>query len=244
VSTEDSSGIYNKENIYDKLQALPWRSTEKSDVYALIDLGADTLVTFAGLFNHNLSTSATVVKLKGYLQATGKPTDGSEAGDYDDDFTITANHQNCYLTLSETMRYWALLLTEAGNANNLEVGEMVLGTHSSFTKNFVYPYREVLRYLKGETVTPSGQRWLNKKGKFKRFLLNFLGVTDANLLSELQVFFEAIDGELPFVFIPDDAAAYSWYVDSLSDLDAERAWFNYNNVEIELVEQGRGQTLL
>lgn len=244
VSTEDASGFYNKANIYDKMQALPWRSTEKSGVYAIIDLGANTAVTFAGLFNHNLSTGASVCKLKGYLQVTGKPTDGSEAGDYDDDFTITAGHQNCYLTLSETMRYWALLMTEAGNDNNLELGQFVLGTHSSFTKNFIYPYRELLRYLRGETVTPSGQRWLNKKGKFKRFVLDFLGVTDAKLLSEIQAFFEAIDGELPFVFIPDDGAAYSWYVDCLSDLDAERAWYNYNNFQLELEEQGRGMTLL
>ncbi len=245
VSTEDASGFYNKANLYDKMQALPWRSTEKSDAYALIDLGSNVAVTFAGLFNHNLSTSATVVKLKGYLQATGKPSDPpNDAGDYDDDFTITAGHQNCYLTLTETMRYWAIILTEAGNANNLEVGEFVLGTHSSFTKNFIYPYTEMLRYLRGETVTPAGQRWLNKKGKFKRFVLNFLGVTDAKLLSEIQAFFEALDGENPFVFIPNDAAVYSWFVDCLSDLEAERSWYNYNNIEIELAEQGRGKTLL
>lgn len=244
VSTEDVSGYYDKENLYNKMQALPWRSTEKSGVYAIIDLGSDVAVTFAGLFNHNLSTGASVVKLKGYLQATGKPVDGSEAGDYDDDFTVTAGHQNCYLTLSETMRYWALLLTEAGNDNNLEVGEFVLSTHSSFTKNFVYPYKEMLRYLRGETVTTAGQRWLNKKGKFKRFVLSFLGVTDAKLLSEIQAFFEAIDGEDPFVFIPNDAAVYSWFVNCMSDLDAERAWYDYNNIELELAEQGRGITLL
>lgn len=244
VSTEDASGFYDKENLYNKMQSLPWRSTEKSGVYAIIDLVSDIAITFAGLFNHNLSTGATVVKLKGYLAATGKPTDGSEAGDYDEDFTITAGHQNCYLTLSETMRYWALLLTEAGNDNNLEVGEFILSTHASFTKNFVYPYTEMLRYLRGETITPSGQRWLNRKGKFKRFVLDFLGVTDAHLISEIQAFFEAIDGEDPFIFIPNDAAAYSWFVDCLSDMDTERAWYNYNNFQLELAEQGRGQTLL
>ena len=245
VSTEDASGFYDMENIYDKMQAMPWRSAEKSDVWALIDLGSNVAVTFAGLFNHNLSTGATVCKLKGYTQATGKPSDPiNDAGNYDDDFTITAGHQNCYLTLDESMRYWVLLLTEAGNANNLEVGEFVLSTHASFTKNFVYPYKEVLRYLRGETVTPSGQRWLNKKGKFKRFVLDFLGVTDANLIAELEAFFEAIDGELPFVFVPNDGAAYSWFVDCLSDLDTERAWYDYNNLTVELAEQGRGITLL
>lgn len=245
VSTEDASGFYNKANLYDKIQSLPWRPTEKSDVYALVDLGSDVPVTFCGLYRHNLSTGATVCKLKGYEETTGKPSDPiNDAGDYDDDFTITAGHQNCYLTLSETMRYWVLLMTEAGNENNLEVGELIMSTHASFTKNFIYPYTEVLRYLRGETVTPAGQRWLNKKGKFKRFVLEFLGVTDAKLLSEIEAFFEAIDGELPFVFVPNDAAAYSWFVDCLSDLEAERAWYNYNNFTLELEEQGRGITLL
>ena len=245
VSTEDSSGFYNKANIYDKIQSLPWRSTEKSDVYALIDLGANTAVTFCGLYRHNLSTGATVSKLKGYLQATGKPSDPpNDAGDYDEDFTITSGHQNCYLTLSETMRYWAIILTEAANENNLEVGQVILSTHATFTKPIIYPYTEMIRYLRGETITPSGQRWRNKKGKFKKFVLDFMGITDANLISEIEAFFEAIDGELPFVFVPSDAAAYSWYVDCLSDLGAERAWLNYNNIQIELAEQGRGQTLL
>lgn len=245
VSTEDASGFYNKENIYTKIQALPWRSTEKSDVYALIDLGSDIAVTFAGLYNHNLSTGATVVKLKGYLQATGKPGDPiNDAGDYDDDFTITSGHKNCFLTLSETMRYWVLLLTEAGNDNNLEVGEFILRSHSSFTRNFVYPYKEILRYIRGETVTPYGQRWLNQKSKIKRFLIDFKGVTDANLLSEIQAFFEAIDGDDPFVFIPDDSAVYSWYMDCLSDLEVDRIHYNYNNVRLELIEQLRGLTLL
>ena len=98
--------------------------------------------------------------------------------------------------------------------------------------------------MRGETITPSGQRWLNKKGKFKRFLLDFLGVTDAKVLSEIQAFFEAIDGEDPFVFVPNDGAVYSWFVDCLSDLEVERAWYDYNNIQIELAEQGRGMTLL
>jgi len=244
VSSEDASGFYDKENIYNKIQALPLRFTSKSGEYVIIDLGSDTAVTFAGIMNHNLTTGATVFKLKGYLAATGKPADGSEAGDYDDDFTVTSGHSNSFLTLSETMRYWALLITDSGNSENPEIGEFVLGTHSSFTKNFVYPYREILRYLRGETVTPYGQRWLNQKAKVKRFTLDFLGITDANLLSEAESFFEAIDGDDPFIFIPNDAAAYSWYVNCLSDLDADRIHYNYNNVSLELIEQGRGITLL
>jgi len=244
VLSEDASGFYNKENLYNKIQALPLRCTGKSGEYVIVDLGSNVAVTFAGVFNHNLTTGATVFKLKGYLEATGKPVDGSEAGDYDEDFTVTSGHQNAFLILSETMRYWALLLTEAANPNNLEVGEFVLGTHSSFTKNFVYPYTEMLRYIRGESVTPYGQRWLNQKAKVKSFLIDFLGVTDANLLAEIQAFFEAIEGDDPFVFIPDDAAAYSWFVNCLSDLSAERVHYNYNNVSLELVEQARGITLL
>lgn len=244
VSSEDASGFYDKENIYNKIQALPLRFTSKSGEYIIIDLGSDVAVTFAGVYNHNLTTGATVFKLKGYLQATGKPATGAEAGDYDEDLAVTSGHANSFLTLDETMRYWALLLTDSGNSDNLEVGEFVIKTHSTFTKNFIYPYREVLKYLRGENVTPHGQRWQNFRAKIKHFSIDFLGITDANLLSEIQAFFEALEADDPFVFIPDDSAVYSWYMNCLSDLDAERSFHNYNNVTLELEEQSRGLTLL
>lgn len=245
VSTEDASGFYDKENLYNKMQALPWRSTEKSGVYAIIDLGSDLAATFCGVFNHNLGTSPAVFKLKGWTAANGPIVDGTEANeDLDESFTVTAGHKNSYITFSETLRWFALMMTDAGNAANLEVGELVLRSHSSFTQNFVYPYSEMLRYIRGESVTPYGQRWLNQKAKVKRFIIDFLGVSDTNLLSEIQAFFEAINGDDPFVFIPDDAAAYSWFVNCLSDLEADRIHYDYNNVSLELVEQGRGITLL
>lgn len=244
VSSEDPSGFYDMENLYNKIQGIPLRFTGKSGEYVIIDLGADTLVTFAGGYNHNLTTGATVFKLKGYLEVTGKPVDGSEAADWEDDFTVTSGHKNSFITLSQTMRYWALLLTDAGNSENLELGEFILKIHSSFTKNFIYPYKEILRYIRGESITPYGQRWLNQKAKIKRFIIDFLGATDANLLAEIQAFFEAIDGDDPFVFIPDDSAAYSWYVHCLSDLEADRVFYNYNNIHLTLEEQSRGLTLL
>lgn len=244
VSSEDPSGYYDKENIYNKIQGIPLRFTSKSGEYVIIDLGSDLALTFAGVYNHNLTTGAAVFKLKGYLQATGKPATGAEAEDWDEDFTVTSGHKNSYNTFSETARYLALLITDAGNSANPELGELIVKTHSSFTRNFVYPYREILRYIKGESVTPYGQRWLNQKAKIKRFIIDFLGVTDANLLSEIQAFFEAIDGDDPFVFIPDDSAVYSWYVNCLNDLEADRVHYNYNNVKMTLEEQGRGLTLL
>lgn len=244
VSTEDASGYYDKENIYNKIQGLPLRFTAKSSQYVIIDLGSDLTPTFAGIYNHNLTTSPGTFKLKGYLQATGKPADGSESEDWDEDFTVTSGHLNSFKTFSETARYLALMITDASNTAMPELGEFVVGYHASFTRNFVYPYNEILRYIRGENVTPYGQRWRNQKAKVKQFTLDFLGVTDANLLSEIQAFFEALDGDDPFVFIPDDSAVYSWYVDCISDLDADRSSYNYNNVSVELIEQSRGLTLL
>jgi hypothetical protein len=245
VSTEDASGFYNKENLYNKIQALPLRFTAKSTQYIIIDLASDIATTFIGVFNHNLTTSPGVFKIKGWTSANGPITDGTEANaTLDETLTVTSGHKNSFKTFSETLRWYAILITDASNTENPEVGELVLGTHSTFTKNFVYPYTEILRYIRGESVTPYGQRWLNQKAKVKRFLLDFLGVTDANLLSEIQAFFEAIEGDDPFVFIPNDAAAYSWFVNCMNDLSAERVHYNYNNVSLELVEQGRGITLL
>lgn len=245
VSTEDASGFYNKENLYAKIQALPLRFTAKSTQYIIIDLASDIATTFIGAFNHNLTTSPGTFKIKGWTSANGPITDGTEANPtLDETLTVTANHKNSYLTYSETLRWYAILITDASNPDNPEVGELVLGSHSTFTKNFVYPYTEMLRYIRGESVTPYGQRWLNQKAKVKRYLIDFLGVSDANLLSEIQAFFEDIEGDDPFVFIPDDSAAYSWFMNCLSDLSAERVHYNYNNVSVELVEQARGITLL
>ena len=245
VSTEDASGFSNKENLYAKIQALPLRFTGKSTQYIIIDLASNIATTFIGVFNHNLTTSPGVFKIKGWTSANGPITDGSEASPtLDESLTVTAGHKNSYLTFSETLRWYAILITDASNDNNPEAGELVLSSHSTFTKNFVYPYTEMLRYIRGESITPYGQRWLNQKAKVKRFILDFLGVSDTNLLSEIQAFFEAIEGDDPFVFIPNDAAAYSWFVNCLSDLEAERVHYNYNNISLELVEQARGITLL
>lgn len=245
VSSEDASGFYDKENLYNKIQSLPLRFTGKSTQYVIIDLGSNQLVTFAGILNHNFTTSPGVFKIKAWTAANGPITDGTEANPtLDENLTVTSGHKNTFKTFSETVRYFALLITDASNTAMPEIGEFVLGSHASFTRNFVYPYKEILRYIRGETVTPYGQRWLNQKAKIKRFLLDFPGITDANLLSEIQAFFEAIDGDDPFIFIPDDSAAYSWMVDCLSDLEADRVHYNYNTVKIELVEQLRGLTLL
>jgi hypothetical protein len=245
VSTEDDSGFYNKENLYGKEQARPWRSKEKSGVYAIVDLGSNLAVTFGGVYNHNLGTSPGTFKLKAWTQANGPIVDGTEANPtLDESLVVTAGHKNSFITFSETVRWFALLMTDAGNANNLEVGEFILESHATFTKTFSYPYREILRYFRGETITPYGQRWLNKKGKVKSYILDFLGITDANLLAEVEAFFEAIDGDNPFVFIPDSSGAYSWFMNCLSDLDVERIGDNINGLQINLVEQGRGQTLL
>lgn len=245
ASSEDASGFYDKENLYNKIQALPLRFTGKSGEYIIIDRGSDLATTFIGVFNHNLTTSPGVFKIKGWTSANGPITTGAEANPtLDESLIVTAGHKNSYLTFSETLRWYALLITDAGNSDNPEVGELVLGNHATFTKNFVYPYKEILRYIRGETVTPYGQRWLNQKAKVKRFVLDFLGVKDAHLLSELEAFFEAIDGDDPFVFIPNDAAVYFWFVNCLSDLEADRAFYDYNNIQITLTEQARGITLL
>jgi hypothetical protein len=246
VSSEDASGFYNKENLYNKMQALPLRFTSKSGEYVIIDLGSDIAVSFAGVMNHNLTTDPPgTFNLKLWKAANGPIVTGAEGSEeIDTAFIVTAGHKNSFITFDETIRWAALMITDAGNSDNPEVGEFILGNHSTFTKMFSFPYREILRYIRGETITPYGQRWLNQKAKVKSFILDFMGITDANLLAEIEAFFEAIGGDDPFVFIPDDTAAFSWFMNCLSDLDADRIQDGCVGLQLNLVEQARGITLL
>ncbi|GAH13730.1 unnamed protein product, partial [marine sediment metagenome] len=98
--------------------------------------------------------------------------------------------------------------------------------------------------IKAESRTLYGQRHRKKLAKQKYFMLTFNNVTDVNIVGEVELFFEALAGEYPFVFIPDATLTDCWYVLCLNDLDAKRNFLNINSFTLELEEEARGITLL
>lgn len=243
VSGEDASGFYNKENLYNKCQSKPLRFNSKSNCNVLIDLGSDSQVKFAGVINHNL-ISPTVFKLKAFLEATGKPADCAATADWEDDFSVISKCPNSFLSFDKTYRYWLLCITEAGLVNFPQVGEFILqDTIGTFTRNFIWPYDEIKKYIKSQHTTHYQKKWRTKIAELKSFKLTFEGTEDANLISEVEDMFDDIGAD-PFVFVPKSSGNRSWYCEIMNDLEARRQFSNYNNFVLNLDEQSRGIILL
>jgi len=234
VSSEDT--LYVKGNMYNKRQSLPWRMTAKTNQYAVFDLGSDR-PTIICILNHNFNSGVTLT-----LKADDDPPNwGAPAWTQ----ALTYHALNIWYSWSDKdYRWWRLEISDAGNPSNPEIGELVLYTYGTFTRNYRWPYTEGIEYVKGDLRTAWGQRWRQRRAKLKKFALEFYGVSDTHLVSEIEAFFEALDGDLPFVLIPEHTESDCWYVDCLNDLEARREFYNINSFTLDLEEQSRGIELL
>lgn len=234
VSSEET--IYPKENMYNKRQSLPWRMEAKSG-HAIFNFGSNRPIFFA-IMNHNLvGTGAFSLTLKTAGNEGALVASPAEA--------VTWHKQNIWHAIDLTPdQWWRIDVADPDNTANLEFGEIIFYIAGTFTMNYWWPYKEGLEYVTEENITQYGHRHIAKKAVRKTFGLDFEGVTDANLVSEVQAFFEGFDGKNPFVFIPDSEEADSWYVYCLNSLKASRAFLDNNKFSMVLEEQSRGITLL
>lgn len=229
VSSEDS--VYPKENMYNLAQSMPWRMTAKSG-HAIFDFGSDR-PTFFAIMNHNLlGTGAFSLTLK--TAANEGALVGSPAED------VAWHKQNIWHAITTTPNQWWRIDWDDPDNNNLEFGEIIFYTSSTFTMNYWWPYKENMIYVVDENITHFGRRHRIKRAKKKAFTLDFEGVTDGNFISEIEAFFDAWDGDNPFIFIPDDSLTGSWYVECLNSLDAQRLFTDNNKFFLKLEEQSRG----
>lgn len=235
VSTQNTPS-FGKVNMYNKLHSLPWRMEAKSG-NAVFDLGSNR-PTAVAIMNHNfVGTGAFSLK----IEADNDPPDwGSPAYSQ----AISFQTQNIFYTFSQNYRWWRVIVDDPDNGSNLGIGEIILYTHGTFSVNYIWPFKDVLDYVVAENVTHYGHRHRTKKAKRKLFALDFENVTDANLISEIEVFFEALDGDKPFVFIPESTGTKCWYVICVNSMDATRAFLNTNKFYLRLEELARGITML
>jgi len=235
LSSVSSEGtIYPKENMYNKRQSMPWRMEEKSG-YAIFNFGTDR-PTFFAIMNHNLVET-------GDFSLTLKT--GAAEGAWGAPEAVAWHKQNIWHPIDMTPnKWWRIDVVNSDSLANLEFGEIIFYIAGTFTMNYWWPYKEGLEYVLEENITDYGHRHISKKAIKKTFSLDFEGVTDANLVSEVQAFFEGFDGKNPFVFMPDAEEADSWYVYCLNSLKASRAFLDDNRFSMQLEEQSRGISLL
>lgn len=234
VSSENAPA-FGKENMYNKRQSRPWRIDGKVG-QANFDFNSDR-PTVLGIMNHNLvGTGAFSLKLK---------TAGAEV---DLDAAIPESidwcEQNiCHIITTTPNQWWRIDVDDPDNWSSLEFGEIILYTYGTFSMNYWWPYKEALDYVVDENVTHYGYRHRTTRAKRKIFRLDFEGVKDADLvgaINEVEAFFEEMDGDLPFIFVPDSDKPDSWYVDCLNSMEATRVFMDNNKFFLHLEEQSRG----
>lgn len=233
VSSEQTP-FYGKEHMYNKDQGHPWRMTGKTSQWAKWNLGSDRPTALC-LMNHNLKSGATIKIQAHATDAWGAPT-------YDE--VVTWHTRSIWMAISADLPWWRLTIEDAGNDNLPQIGEIILYTSGTFTMNFWWPYGYGTKYITGENITDYGMRRRRKKAKQKIFSLPFDGVTDTNLLGEVENFFDALDGVNPFVLIPDSTIDESWYGFCLNNFEARQAFIDQNSFILNFEEQSRGATLL
>jgi len=240
VSTEHT--VFVKENLYNQRQSKPFRWTAKVNNEIKIDLGGAAIpVTIIGLMNHNLTKNA-IVTIRAAAADQGNLAAWQAGFAYEK--VMTWNEISMFEALTQTFQWWHIEVDDAGNSVIPQIGEFVIGAHSQFTMNYRWPFTEGEKGILTENVTKYKQRHRGNIAKHRVFRLNFDAVTDANLVSEVEAFFDAHNGDTPFLFVPETTEANCWFVFCLNDFDAARNFEDLNAFTLDLEEQTRGVTLL
>ena len=238
VSSEDTTFV--KEFLYNQRQSKPFRFTAKSDNWIKVDLGSATQVTIAAILNHNVLSSGTIT-LRAHATDLGTLATWQSSASYST--TITIKSPSCYEAINQTYRWWHIEFDNA-SGENVEIGEYFLGTYSTFTMGYKYPFREKELRTVTENLSVHGQRWRYKIAEKAYFGVDFDAVTDANLISEIKAFFAEHENDTPFVFVPESTEGYCYYVFCLNDLEAARNFEDLNAFSLELEEQTRGVSIV
>jgi len=240
VSTEHT--VFVKENLYNQRQSKPFRWTAKSNNEIKINLGGAAIpVTIIGLMNHNLTKNA-IVTLRAALADQGNLAAWQAGFAYEKE--MTWNETSMFEALNQTFQWWHIEVDDAGNSAFPEFGEFHIGTHSQFTMNYKWPFEEGANNIITESVTKYKQRWRGRIAKQWMAALDFDAITDANLASEMEAFFDEHENSKPFLFVPETTEANCWYILCLNDYRAQRNFENLNAIRLDLEEQTRGVSLL
>lgn len=201
-SSEDA--IYQVEYLYNKRPSLPFRWTAKVGDWVKVELTERQIVSFAGIFGHNLTSAATV-----QLHASGWN------GGWKLIKNFTHRPEDMYIKFGAKELWWRLSVSDAGNSAYPQIGEFVLGLHSTFANAKVTPGRsDGPTFFMGDNVTHYGQDWDNFYSDAETMSISLRNVNDPTTEDDVQTFLKAIfrneDGR--FILIPDDTKPQCYYV--------------------------------
>lgn len=240
VSSED--GRYVMEYLYNERPSLPFRFTGIGSIgnpewicVEFLNSGGE-LITFAGIFNHNLVLTAGGDELA--LKACADPCIASGACDWDTpdrewDLTgrLVADFRNIYQTLGRTYASWRLDIIDQNNPDGyVEIGDFVLAEYQTFSAGVhLRPGRaDGPIFYDGNQRTDYGQDWPANLSDSEHLDLAFSHVGDPTVVDEFHTFLKNVkQGGGKFIIVPDDAINFCYYcvIDAESDF-AERTMYN------------------
>jgi len=243
VTNEDS--VYVKANLYNRRPSLPCRFTQKTDQTITIDLTDPALVTLLGLFNHNLLPGATIT-----LSADTNPPDWNDP-EYGPTSITPVRADHLYFKLSETLRWWQIKITDAANPSELQIGEAVLTTHSSFTTGYIQSQSEGDEYFIGSQETYMGQDWDVFLARKANLLLKIRKASTAgdSVEEEIRALLRSLEGSAGrLIIIPDDSCGEVYYAKIKGkSYIADRTFGNIKDIrdwDLSFVEMSQGIELL
>ena len=194
-----------------------------------IDLGSAQEVKALILFDHNMTSAATIT-LKGV-----DPVIFSES------VTWASGKILHYLSVATTKRYWQLQITDATNPDGyIEIGEIYLGSYMELSRNYREGFSKGFELLFDSNRTPYGitkKRFYNRQRTFE-FEFGCIVAADITLLENMidAIAIRATGILRPFWFNADSAIpADNWLVD-VAAIPEEHNTRSLYNTTLELTE--------
>lgn len=231
-SSEDASGWYNDDNVYNVRPSYPWRATGKGAAGSPEWLCVECLpqtgtipITFVGLYNHNFDVAfnygggdrLTLKACVGGCQLPGVTCNwNAPDAQYQLHSRRVADHENIYGMINLDYFAYRLDIINQNQTYNLEIGDFVLGVWDEFTANKcrVVPGRDdgpIFSVF--QQTTQHGQPYDYYAGFAEKIYLSFRNINTAAQVDELQVFLKAVMASgNRFIIVPDRDLPFSYMV--------------------------------
>ena len=199
-SSEDT--IYQVEYLYNARPSKPFRWTAKNGNWIKADMGSREYMDFCAIFNHNFGSGATV-----QLHASGWN------GGWKLVKNFTYREHDMFINFGIHERWIRLSAGDAGNANNLQMGEVVIGSKQSFNDCYLQsPRSDGPQFFTNSNMTHYGQDWDDYLSTNERMSLTFTKLNDPDNVDAFQTFIENVyENGNRFVLIPDVDRPHVYY---------------------------------
>ena len=226
TSKSADDGFFDQENLYNKRPSKPFRfegpgiiGTPEWICVAPVNSG-DSVVTFAGIFNHNLALTAVGDELR--LKGCNDPCEDPGVCDWDNPGVeidlaprLVDGFRNLYRELNQDYPSWRLDIIDQNNEDGFgEIGELVLGQYSAFPSGVHVqggqPDGPQFHAIQQETQF--GQDWSSYLAESGRIGLEFMDINNPANMNEMRLWVRAVmQNNGKFILIDDHQLKFCYY---------------------------------